>query len=163
MRLLLGLLFLIVLVAGCKKDKTPTPEPTPAPTKWELIPGHYKVYDSTGVFIYEMDIEYSSGTSSLGYHIDSLTFINFDDNFNFHVAQTAASNNKNNVFIGIHEGVSDSINNHWTIFDLGSDEHFNSFRNDTIVFYFQKQNMPYWWNDGTQYFNENLKHIAVKQ
>jgi hypothetical protein len=163
MRLLLGVLFLIILVAGCKKDKTPTPEPTLAPTKWELIPGHYKVYDSTGVFLYEMDITHSIGTSVQGYRVDSLTFINFDDNFTFTAPQNQCSDYPNCIRIGSLTEVHDSIDNRWNIFGYGTDIEFNNFRNDTIIFYFQKQNMPYWWNDGTQYFNENLKHIAVKQ
>ncbi len=160
---LFGILFLIALATGCAKDKTPTPEPTPTPTKWEQIQGHFKVYDTSGVFIYEMDIIHTSGINIYGGTNDSLQFINFDGQFDFVVAQNVGGGVKNNVFIGIHEGVSDSINNHWNIQDLGSNENFNSFRNDTIVFYFQKQNMPYWWNDGTTYFNANLKHIAVKQ
>ena len=162
MKQLFGILFLIAVIVGCTKEKTPAPIPTPSPTKWELVSGHYKVYDSTGVFIYEMNITHSSGYNEFGY-VDSLHFENFDGNFNVSTIQSQASPYPNNVTIGSYTSLYDSIDNRWDIFGYGSDGVYNTFRNDTIVFYFQKQNMPYWWNDGTQYFNSKLKHIAVKQ
>lgn len=161
MRLLFVLLSLVVFVTSCKKKQQS--EPLPTLTKWDLILGHYKVYDTTGVFIYEMDITHSIGTTIQGYRADSLTFTNFDGNFDLTAFQSQGSPYPNNVTIGSYTALHDSIDNRWDIFDFGSDEEFNNFRNDTIVFYFQKQNMPYWLNDATPYFNGNLKHIAVKQ
>lgn len=155
------LLFLMLLGVGCKK--TQTPEPVATPSKWELIPGHYNVYDSTGAYIYEMDISHSIGSSVYGYRVDSLTFVNFDGNFTFTVQQNQCVDYPNCIRIGSLTEVKDSIANRWNIFGYGTNSEYNNFRNDTILFYFQKQNTPYWWNDGTQYFNENLKHIAVKQ
>lgn len=154
------LLFLTLMMTGCKKEQTP--EPVTIHSKWELIPGHYNVYDSTGAYIYEMDITHFSGTNSYG-DVDSLHFMNFDGNFNLLAIQSKASPYPLNVTIGSYTELHDSINNRWNIFGFGSDGIVNTFRNDTIVFYFEKQNTPYWWNDGTQYFNGNLKQIAVKQ
>lgn len=163
MKQLFGILFLIALVTGCSKDKTPTPEPIPAPTKWELVPGHYKVYDSTGVFIYEMDIEHTSGTNIYGATVDTLHFINFDGQFDLTVTQASPTNFPDMITTGSETAILDSINNRWDLFCYSPDPVYNNFRNDTIMFYFQKQNMPYWLNDATPYFNANLKHIAVKQ
>lgn len=89
MRLTIVLISLSALFVACKKK--PQVE-HPAPTKWELVPGHYKVYDSTGVFIYEMNIEYSSGTSELGYHIDSLHFDKLDNQFDLTIKQETFCN-----------------------------------------------------------------------
>lgn len=163
MKRLFGILFLLILVAACKKDKTPKQEPDPAPTKWELIPGHYKVYDSTGVYIYEMDISHTSGLNIYGVPIDTLHFMNFDGQFDLKIRQSNFSNFPDMITTGSQTAILDSINNRWDLFCYSPDSVYNNFRNDTILFYFQKQNTPYWWNDGTQYFNGNLKHIAVKQ
>ena len=162
MKQLFGILFLIAVIVGCTKEKTPTPTVS-NPTKWELVTGHYKVYDSTGVFIYEMDITHSTGTSQQGYRTDSLCFNKFDNQFDFTAVQNQSCTFSNCIRIGVYSAVEDSVSNRWNIFGYGSDGVYNTFQNDTIVFYFQKQNMPYWWNDGTQYFNGNLKYIAVKQ
>ena len=44
------LLFIpLLLLVSCKKDKVPEPEPPPEPSKWEVIAGHYKVYDSMNI------------------------------------------------------------------------------------------------------------------
>ncbi|WP_343634440.1 hypothetical protein [Fluviicola sp.] len=40
---------------SCTKEKTPTPVIS-QPTKWEKIAGHYKAYDTTGVYLYDMDL-----------------------------------------------------------------------------------------------------------
>lgn len=162
MKRLFGILFIIAVIVGCTKEKTPTPTVS-IPTKWELVSGHYKVCDSTGVFIYEMDITHSIGATTDGYRVDSLTFINFDGNFTFTAPQNQCYDYPNCIRIGALTAAPDSISNRWDIFGYGTDSEFNNLRNDTITFYFQKQNMPYWINDATPYFNSNLKHIAVKQ
>ena len=161
MKRLFGILAVLALVS-CKKDKTPLPVPTPAPTKWELIPGHYKVFDTLGNYIYEMDISYIKAYSANGYPSDSFKFDNFDNQFNLKAYQNQNCFYPNCVEIGSYEAIVDSIGNRWNIFGLGG-QNLSVFRNDTIVFYFEKQNMPYWWNDGTSFFQGNLKHVAVKQ
>jgi hypothetical protein len=163
MKQLLFILTLMVLVSGCKKDKIPAGEPSPTLTKWERISGHYNVYDTLGNFLYEMDISHSIGTSIYGYRVDSLHYSNFDGNFTLHAVQSQSSSNPNGVTIGCYSAIPDSIDNHWDLFDYGSSEEYNTFRDDTIVFYFEKQNMPYWWNDATAYYHANEKHVAVKQ
>lgn len=163
MKQLFGILFLIALVIGCTKEKTPKPEPAPSLTKWEKIPGHYKVYDTTGGFIYEMNIAYSSGTSSLGYHIDSLHFDKLDNQFDLTIKQEDFANYPDMITTGVQTAIKDSNDNRWDLFCVSPDPVYNNFRNDTIIFYFQKQNMPYWWNDAAPYFNGYVKQIAVKQ
>jgi len=159
------MLFLILLATACTKDKAPIPS-TPVsstPSKWELIPGNYKVYDTVGVFLYDMEIAHSVGTSMSGNSLDSLIFTNFDGNFNFSALQSMNFLSPNNITIYHHIELHDSIDNRWNIYDLGSDNTYNNYRNDSIVLYFRKQNMPYWLNDGTTYYNGKRKHIAVKQ
>ena len=69
----------IALLFGCDKDKTPTTA-TPEPTKWQQIAGHYKVYDTTGVYLYEMDLIYIYNPVN---NRDSIRFENFDGEFTF--------------------------------------------------------------------------------
>ena len=116
-----------------------------------------------GIFLYDMSISHSVGTSSNGYRIDTLHYLNFDGNFNLNTVQNAGSEYSNNVRIGSYTALHDSIDNRWDIFNLDSDNQYNNFRNDSIIFYFEKHNMPYWINDGTFYFYGRIKHIAVKQ
>jgi len=165
MKKLIQMLFLILLATACGKDKPlvlKTPVPAAA-SKWELIPGNYKVYDTVGTFLYDLQIAHTTGTHPNGNRLDTLHYTNFDGNFNFSAIQSQGSIYPNNVTIGHHIQVHDSIDNRWNIYDLGTDEIYNVYRNDTIEFYFEKHNMPYWINDGTFYFYGRIKHIAVKQ
>ena len=74
-----ALIVSISLFFSCTKEKTPTPV-TPQPTKWEKIAGHYKVYDTTGVYLYEMDLVHIHNEAT---NEDSIRFENFDNNFTF--------------------------------------------------------------------------------
>ena len=153
----------MILITGCDKDKTPNPLKPHIPTKWELIPGNYKVYDTTGEFLYDMSISYSSGTNIYGNTIDTAHFENFDGEFDFSVIQAPISNFPNMISMGFHDSIRDGSGNRWRIFPYVPDYTYNNFLNDTILFYFQKHNTPYWLNDGTSYFYCDCKQIAVKQ
>jgi hypothetical protein len=156
MKQLVGILFLIVLVAGCKKDKTPTPEPTPAPTKWEALTGTYKVFDITGVFLYEMELSRVKET-------DTLKIINFDGEFDLLEKQLYSSSYPYAFTIWPNEAIVDDVGNRWDIMGYGTDQTYNNLVNDTIRMFFLKHNTPYWWNDGTTYSYSECKQIAVKQ
>ena len=152
-----------ILLVACKKDKVPLPIPVPEPTKWEKITGHYKVYDTLGVFMYEMDISYSGGTTAQGYPRDTLHFINFDNQYILSAHQSDFSNFPDMIRIGIHDPVIDTNNDRYRIFGYGPQNGFNNFVNDTIIFYFEKQNILYYIQDVTPYFYCKCKHVAVKQ
>lgn len=148
----------IALLFGCDKDKTPSTE-TPEPTKWEQIAGHYKVYDTTGVYLYEMDLIHIYNPVN---NRDSIRFENFDGEFNFTTQQEEFSNYPMYVAIGIQNGILDSNNKRWK---LGGSAYtyYNSFHNDTIPLKFQKTNINYYIEDVVPYYSCNCKQIAVKQ
>ena len=95
-------LFILVFITGmnilfsCTKKKTPVPA-IPEPTKWEKIAGHYKVYDTTGVYLYGMDLVciHNDATDE-----DSIRFENFDNNFTFIALQVDFSSIPMYVRIG---------------------------------------------------------------
>jgi len=165
MRNLIQILFVALLIVSCNKDTVPAPKTPviPEPVKWEVIPGDYKVYDTTGLFLYDMNISHSIGNTTQGYRTDSLHYTNFYGNFDITAVQSQYCTNPNCIKIGSYEELYDSIDNRWNIFDYGSDSELNNFRNDSIVLYFEIHNTPYWLNDGTTYYHKILKHIAVKQ
>ena len=70
------ILFCIILCVACKKDKVPITMPEPEPTKWELIAGTYKVYDTLGTYLYDLNISHIPHPENET--IDSLRFDNFD-------------------------------------------------------------------------------------
>ena len=109
-----GILFLL----GCTKDKVPVLPPPPEPTKWEIIPGHYKVYDTTGIYLYEMDLIHKTGYNDYGFFQDSLTFSNFDGQFTFTSAQWTPPplNIPMGINIGGGDPLYDSLNNRWDLY-----------------------------------------------
>lgn len=159
-QLLLPIVFIgISFLFACTKEKTPTPV-TPESTKWEKIAGHYKVYDTTGVYLYDMDL--------VGIHVneqtDSLRFENFDSEFTFTVKQLYPSpaNFPMCISIGGHDTLFDSNSKRWKL-SAGISEEYNNFRNDTIRLNFQKTNINYYIEDVTPYYSCDCKQIAVKQ
>jgi hypothetical protein len=164
MKFAIQMALLGIMLAGCKKAKVEKEKMpvTPPISKWALISGDYKVYDTAGVFLYDMSISHSKGQNTQGIIVDSLHFTNFDGNFNISASQSAGCPNYC-TRVGSHTAISDSINNRWNIFGMGSGQIYNYWHDDTIVMYFQKHNTPYWINDGTSYSNKLLKHVAVKQ
>jgi hypothetical protein len=161
MRLLLSVLFLIVLVAGCKKDKTPTPEPAPAPTKWELIPGQYKVYDTIGNYLYDMSILHWTALTQEGYRRDTFLFEQFDGQFNIKSYQPEVNPSnypKYYFYLGSHQPIYDSNNDRWQFF--GYDAHYS---NDSIYFEYKLENILYYIQDARPYEYRKEKRIGIKQ
>ena len=155
------MLICIMLSVACKKDKVPNS--IAEQDIWELrsvIAGDYKVYDTLGNYLYEMQIsriKYS--TNSIA---DSLRFENFDNEFSFTVEQYKWSNRLMGVRIGSHNILYDTNNKRWKIHS-GLSDIYNNFENDTIRLRFQKTNINYWVEDAVPYYVCDCKQIAVKQ
>ena len=163
----INILVLVFAGAGmffsCSKDKTPVTESV-ALTKWEIIPGHYKVYDTLGNFLYEMDLIHKTGFNSFGLPEDSLTFSNFDGEFTFTSAQWTPPpvNYPMAINIGMYDTLYDTNNKRWKL-GGGVSNDDNNFHNDTIRLRFQKTNINYWIYDLEPYYACDCKQIAVKQ
>lgn len=157
---------ILIFASACKKDKVPEPIPLPVPTKWDIIPGTYKVYDSTGTeYLYQMEIKHKIGYNIYGIQEDSLTFENFDGEFTFTSHQVDASNYPEFfIRIGNQALLYDSEMHRWKILTAANDDFvYNVFHNDTINLIFRKTNINYYLVDNTPYFSGTCKQIAVKQ
>ncbi|MNJ86514.1 hypothetical protein D3C87_40140 [compost metagenome] len=143
---------------SCTKEKTPTPV-TPEPTKWEKIAGSYKVYDTTGVYLYDMNLIHIHNDAT---NRDSIRFENFDGKFTFTTQQEEFNNYPMYVAIGFHNPIFDTNSKRWQL-GGGADSYYNSYNNDTIPLKFQMTNINYYISDITPYYACNCKQIAVKQ
>jgi hypothetical protein len=147
------------ILGSCAKDKVPILE-IPEPTKWEKISGNYKVYDTNGVFLYEMSISHAHGNQN---NTDSLIFENLDDKFTFTKWQSPwGSKPKYYIVIGDHDPIIDKNNDRWHLFQE-TDYNYNVLINDTIHLRFWKSNILYYIEDVTPYFEGFSEQIAVKQ
>nr|WP_294858089.1 hypothetical protein [uncultured Fluviicola sp.] len=150
----------IGLFFSCTKEKTPTVTSPPEPTKWEKIAGHYKVYDTTGVYLYDMDLIHSHNNIT---NRDSIRFENFDGEFTFTTQQEDNLTVQMAVSIDGHDTLFDSNSKRWKLWSGIYLEYFNIFDNDTIRLRFQKTNINYYISDLTPYYACDCKQIAVKQ
>ncbi len=151
----------ILAAASCNKE-VKGPDLPPFPTKWDFIAGTYKVYDTTGVYLYEMQLSHKIGYDEWGKEEDSLVFQNFDGEFDFTIKQVNFSNIPMYIRIGSHDTLYDSQSKRWKIHS-GISEVYNNFKNDSIRLFFQKTNINYYLSDLTPYYSCNCKQIAVKQ
>ena len=102
-----------------------------------------------------------------GYHIiDSLIINNYGNKFNLNVAYECF-NFPNILSFGCqfptydhnNKRLSLSINND----DPTTTKYENQLKNDTIILYFNMDNIAFYAQDGVPYYSSNIKQIAVKQ
>lgn len=152
--------FILICSTACTKEKVPLPPEPVEPTKWEKIAGNYKVYDTLGNFLYEMNIAHIFSSEL---NVDSLYFQNMDGNFSFGEQQPYFGFPDLNFFrFGYHELLSDSLNNRWKMIEVG-DLPYNNYYDDTIRLKFRLTNINYYLEDLTPYKDTIKFQIAVKQ
>jgi hypothetical protein len=149
---------LSIFFVQCTKDKVSISRPT-EPTRWEKKAGTYKVYDTNGVYIYEMKISHLQGNQE---NTDSLYFENFDDIFSFSYWQSPWSLSDTYINVGVHNPIMDKYGKRWHLFQE-TNENYNTLINDTIRLRFWKSNIQYYLTDVTPYFEGFAEQIAVKQ
>ncbi len=156
----LTICYFLGLVVSCTKDKTPQPPYPKEPTKWEKLAGSYDVFDTSGNYLYEMNIShYKSAFANL----DSLYFTNLDGCFSFGAQQPVYSGEYINKFqFGHHQLLLDNFNNRWKFVEVGNLP-YNNFKNDTIKLKFRITNINYWMLDAVPYCDTTKIQIAVKQ
>lgn len=131
------------------------------PSRWEIIPGKYKVFDTLGGYLYDMEIIYKAGDSIGNSFRDSLQFINMDGQYNFTYRQsnTVPNNYPKYYFsLGVFDPLIDTLGNRTFFFGISA-----ALINDTIEMKFQKNNIKYYLHDAVPYYACDCKQIAVKQ
>ncbi len=151
-------------ISSCTKDKTSVP-PQPQEKPWEKFVGHYKVYDTTGVYLFDSEIEHYSGINIYGLYNDSLRIKNFMNKMDYEF-QYMQGIDLSQINLLISDSVKDYQNNHWFINVLDdplSLEKENCLIDNKIVFFFRITNIKYYINESVPYVNENVKQVYVKQ
>lgn len=163
------LLFIILLFSNCSKKELLPDEQPYIPEQYERFIGDYKVYDTMGVYLYNMNINHLSSTYfQNGQKIDSLILINFNDTFNLMIDFNPASSGYENTFdIGFHDSIIDYNNKSWNIStlsdDLSTPMRENELKNDSMILYFRQTNIQYYMPEAQPYFFCKCKQVAVKQ
>jgi|SaaInl5LU_22_DNA_1037371.scaffolds.fasta_scaffold05891_4 hypothetical protein len=166
---LYSLILLIVVcflsLFSCKKEEKVSCITEPIPT-WVRFVGDYKVYDTTGVFLYNMKISHFSGINSYGSEIDSFFIENFIDTFDFKV-HYSLNLNLNFFDYGGHDSIPDKNGNHWFLDAFFNDSSTpveeNTLINDTIIFKYRLTNIKYYLSESVPYYYCDCKQIGVKQ
>ena len=155
------LLLASALLASCKPEKVKPTEPTKEISKYDLIPGNYKMYDTLGNYLYEMKIVHTQEITNKPIPRDSLTFINFFDKYSFTTPQSSgnASNLPKYSFqLGSKNLLIDTNGKRAGFF--GYESHFS---NDSIYLNFKISNIKYYLSDMVPYFSKKEKQIGIKQ
>ena len=155
---------LLILTLGvffsCVKD-TPVFPPVPEREPWEKFIGDYKVYDTTGVFLYDMSISHHySGDNVFGNPVDSLYIENLSNLFEFELKTDP------NLFdIRSDSALEDKYGYHWFFGSMWHDpvQNTNYYHNDTIILSYTLDNILHYINEGQPYYRCDCKEIAVKQ
>ena len=156
-----SILLVFLMVLSCKPEKVKPTEPTKEVSKYDLIPGNYKMYDTLGNFLYEMNIKYIREVTTNKVPRDTLVFTNFDGKYTFRALQssgTSANMPKYSFGLGVHDSVRDSAGKRVFIFG-----HSAEYRNDSIFLQFERDNIRYYIPDMVPYDRCECKQIGVKQ
>ena len=153
----------ISMILSCKKDKVPV-IPVEKKLIYERISGHYKVYDTNSVFLYEMDLEYVVRQNN---ELDSIRFKNFNNNFNFSTHQNTGDNydymDEKFIVVISPFPTKGKNNKSYSMYSKEDIVYDNFWRNDTIRLCFEMHNTPWWLQEMVPYVDKIEKQIAVKQ
>jgi hypothetical protein len=165
-------ILIVIIFISCEKKEIIPDEPPRILEPWEKYIGNYLVYDTLGNFMYDIDISYFSGTNpTSGHTTDSLLITNFADTFDikfqFLLNYTDETLTQELLNIQFHDSIVDYNNKMWYVgtelVDASSSINENSLIKDTIVFYFEMNNINFYIPEAQPFFFCECKHMAVKQ
>lgn len=157
----------VFAIASCEPDPI-IPEPTPIIPEWKRFEGVYNVTKLESGDTYQLKISFDTMiVQPSGERHLHIIYENFDASFDSLVGFYI----KNQVPDRIREFVSDfpesdNFGLRWSINLISQDpltpELENTLVNDTILFYFRKSNIAFYFEDGVPYYDCYCKHRAVK-
>ena len=154
----------VLTFSGCNKDCDEIPEEP----KWKRFEGQYHVTKLENGETYNMRIYFDSllHQPSNETHL-YIIYENFDNSFDSLAGFYIENSNPNRIrdFSAPH-GVGDKNDDRWALWmktqDTTTIEPENTLVNDTILFYFQKSNIAFYFEDGVPFYECECKHLAVK-
>lgn len=172
MRFIAILLVVISVFFSCRKEKPKVPDAVKPAACWQKFIGTYMVYDTVNLTSWQMQIYYTTDTNiNTGYVYDCLRFNNFDNNFVFKFQFNCYSlypedplyTGISYTSLNVQNYSGKRYNIHFGHDNISTSYLENNLKNDTIVFYFRKENLQYYFDDGVPYEDAYHTHIAVKQ
>lgn len=154
----LGLTTCLFGLGACKKEKRECPGQSASVDGRDQFVGQYKVYDTTGVFLYDMEILKANDAGH-----DSLFAVNWGNRFDLYVRHEDGDNtnylNYNPPFPSFdHEG------ERWAFFqDLDAAFNSNLLINDTLRMSYFISNIAFYAEDGVSFFDRSYRQYGVKQ
>lgn len=160
-------LFAFITLSCSKEKEQIEPIEVNIPEQYERFIGNYKVYDTLGVFMYDMSIIHNSKVIyPNGQRSDTITIQNFADTFDVKY-EFRNTIDKNGFDFGFHDSIVDYNNKSWGLWSLSDDTTSivkeNQLLNDTMVMYFKMDNIKYYMQEAQPYYMCECKHVAVKQ
>lgn len=151
--------FATSILSGCEKDDKDCPTTSTPPDGRDKFVGQYKVYDTTGTYLYSMEILKASGSTG----IDSLYVINWGDRFNMYV-QHDDGNSTSFLNIIPPYPAFDHLGDRWAFFpDWDSLFQSNVLLNDTLRMSYEINNIAFYAEDGVPFFTWAYREYGVKQ
>jgi hypothetical protein len=158
--LFIGLFVLLSISLCCCRPEDPVPPSAqPSTDGRQKFVGVYDVYDTLGLWRYEMEISVHSGVSN----IDSILILNLGDSFDVYVQH---DDGNNSAFLNLagHFGILDHEGYRWALFGE-YDPLFRDgvMRNDTLRLAYFKDNIAFYVADGVPYLRQSYREFAVKR
>ena len=156
----------VLTFSGCNKDCDDIPEEP----GWKKFEGHYNVTKLENGQTYQLQIVFDSlvHQPSGETHL-YIIYRNFDNSFDSLVNGYSSGIPNDRIEIqpfSVQHGVEDYSGSRWSLSMLADDpdtpELENTFLNDTILFYFQKSNIAFYFEDGVPFYECECRHLAVK-
>lgn len=146
------------LCIGCGKEKKCPASRAPFDGRDQFV-GNYLVYDTTGAYLYSMEILKASGTSG----IDSLYVVNWGNRFDMYVQHDDGNSTSFLNIVPPFPSV-DHQGNRWAFFqedDLAF--HSNMLIDDTLRMSYLINNIAFYVDDGVPFFSWSYREYGVKQ
>lgn len=154
----LGLLAACILVLSCGKERNECPLSSSSPDGRDQFVGQYKVYDTTGTFLYDMEIMKTNDPDK-----DSLYAVNWGSRFNMFIRHEDGDYtnylNYNPPFPS-----QDHQGRRWAFFqEVDASFHSNLLVHDTLRMSYRISNIAFYVDDGVPFFEWSYREYGVKQ
>jgi len=147
----------VLMLPACRKDDANEPTIPVSVDGRDRFVGTYRVYDTTGVYLYEMTVSKFGSDGR-----DSLLLTNYADTFNLKILHEGYWD-QDHWDIGVFFPATDHAGHSWALSDAAAIDGSNVLQNDTVPLKFTMDNIAFYWQEGVPYYSCVCRQIAVKQ